>query len=87
MNGRPTLVYRMASSHAVLTRGIIPSRWAMNSSGRTDVLVSISTMSIAAAKTRRDVPRSRLKMRLTHGRYVRDHYPSERICYSEHDVR
>ena len=46
-DGRRTLVYRIASSHLVLTRGIMPSRCAINSSGSTDVLVSISTMSIA----------------------------------------
>lgn len=42
-----TLVIRMASSHRVLTRGIWPSRWAINSSARTVVFTSISTMSIA----------------------------------------
>jgi len=42
-----TRVYRMASSQFVLTRGTIPSLWAIYSSGNTVVFVSISTMSIA----------------------------------------
>ena len=47
-----TRVYLIASSHAVLTSGIIPSRCAMNSSGRTVVFVSISTMSMATNQVR-----------------------------------
>lgn len=45
-----TLVYRIASSQCILTNGTIPSRCAINSSGRTVVLISISTMSMAALK-------------------------------------
>ncbi|KAG8835313.1 hypothetical protein FRC17_004095 [Serendipita sp. 399] len=41
-----TLVYFMASSQLVLTSGIIPNLWAMNSSGSTPVLVSNSTSKI-----------------------------------------
>lgn len=43
-----TLVYLIASSQFVLINGIIPSRCAMNSSGRTVVLISMTTMSMAA---------------------------------------
>lgn len=45
--GRLTLVYFMHSSQFVLTRGIIPNLWAINSSGKTVVFDSNSTMSMA----------------------------------------
>lgn len=37
----------MRLSHSALIRGTWPSRCAMNSSARTELLISISTMSIA----------------------------------------
>lgn len=47
MESRHTRVYRITSSQFELMRGIMPSLWAIYSSGNTDVFISISTMSIA----------------------------------------